>query len=167
MTHPDDVVTECVHDSKGLLKVWLKNASPEKLLRIDGIQDLVDTYVGWFERAAFEAVFEMLTERGERLARLCPRCGLPRESDRKVVRLRAKRLVVSVGMFRYRCRPCKNSRSPVREWLGVESGQTTGGFDRAVSARWRMRGEGCDPVYREPWKIHGLPNIRQRRADDW
>jgi hypothetical protein len=132
MTHPEDVVAESVNGAKGLLRGWLKSIQPEDLLRVDAIQTRVDTWPGWVEQAAFDAIFETLTELGERRARSCPRCGRNRERDGRAVRVRTKRLVVEVPMYRYRCRACGTSSLPVRDWLGVESGQTTSGFDRAV-----------------------------------
>lgn len=132
MAHPEDVVAESVNEAKGLLRGWLRTIPPEELLRVDAIQTQVDTWLGWIERAAFDAIFETLTELGERRARSCPRCGRNRERDGRTVRVRTKRLVVETPMHRYRCRACGTSSLPVRDWLGVESGQTTAGFDRAV-----------------------------------
>jgi hypothetical protein len=134
VTHPDYVVAECAVGAKALVKGWLKFVRHEDLLRLDAIQDIADAWTAWFERAAFETIFETLTELGALRAGACPKCGLARERDRKPVRVRTKRLALTVDVFRYRCRPCKTSCSPVRNWLGLESGQTTAGFDRAVSA---------------------------------
>lgn len=52
----DDVqVAECVDGAKTLMKAWLKSGASEDLLRMDAIQELVDTQIRWCERATFEA----------------------------------------------------------------------------------------------------------------
>jgi len=133
MTHPEDVITECVDGAKTLMKAWLKSGASEELLRMDAIEANVDAWIRWCELGAYEAAIEVLTEMGARRAGTCPRCQMARERDKKTVRVRTKRLVLMVDVFRYRCRPCGTASTPVREWLGIESGQTTGGFDRAAS----------------------------------
>ena len=56
------------------------------------------------------------------------------ERERKTVRLRTTRCALEVEVWRYRCRACLTNSSPIREWLRLESGATTAGLDRAVTA---------------------------------
>lgn len=134
MAHPEDVVAEWLEGGKGLAEKMLKAVSREDLLRVDSIQQLVDEWSAVFERAAFTKIFEHLTELGAQRFGECNMCGLRRERERKPVRLRTTRMDFTFDVWRYRCRACGNSVSPLRKWLGLESGQTTAGFDRALCA---------------------------------
>ena len=91
MTHSDDVVAERVRGSAWLLKGLLEKFPTDDLLGLDGIQAMVDASVGWFERAAIEAIFDTPTERGERCSRRCPCRRLSRARDSKPVRVCTKR----------------------------------------------------------------------------
>ena len=106
----------------------------EELLRLSGIQKVVDQLLCVLEREAFGALFELLTERGAAEARGCPKCGLKTDSERKSCRINTKRLELRVDVWRYRCRACNTARSPVRDWLGLESGPPTIGLDRALAS---------------------------------
>lgn len=48
--------------------------------------------------------------------------------------VRVKRHVITVEAVRYRCRRCGTNRSPIREWLGLQSGMTSAGLDRSMTA---------------------------------
>ena len=134
MAHAEDVVAEWTRTASRLVKSWLKNEPAEWIQRLDGIQSLVDEVVGVVEQAAFQAVFEVLEERALTVAGRCRVCGLKCEREKKLARVRTTRRTLTVPVWRYRCRPCRTNRSPVREWLGLESGMTTAGLDRALTA---------------------------------
>ena len=134
MTHPEQVVAEWTRTASLLVKSWPTDAPAESIQRLDGIQALVDELMRVVEEAAFHAVFELLAERAFAVAGTCRVCGLRCERERKVVRVRRTRRTLGVEVWRYRCRSCRTNRSPVREWLGLESGKTTAGLDRALTA---------------------------------
>ena len=134
MAHAETVVAERSTAAKLLVKSWLADEPPESIQRLDGIQSLVDELMGVVEEAAFEAVFELLRERAAAVAGRCRVCGLKCEREKKTARVRTTRRTLRVEVWRYRCRPCRTSRSPVREWLGLESGMTTAGLDRALTS---------------------------------
>ena len=134
MAHKEDVVAEWTSAASLLVKQWLTGEPPESIQRLDGIQVLVDEVLDVVEEAAFRAVFELLTERAEAVAGKCRVCGLGCEREKKVVRVRTTRRTLGVGIWRYRCRSCRTNRSPVREWLGVESGMASSGLDRALTS---------------------------------
>jgi hypothetical protein len=134
MAHAEEVVAEWTRTASLLVKSWLADEPPESLQRLDGIQSLVDELMVAVEAAAFHAVFELLGERAVAVAGTCRVCGLGCERERKNARVRTTRCTLGVEVWRYRCRPCRTSRSPVREWLGLESGMTTAGLDRALTA---------------------------------
>lgn len=134
MAHKQDVVAEWMKTASLLVKQWLAGEPPESIQRLDGIQSLVDEVLGAVEEAAFKAVFETLRERAEQVAGKCRVCGLACEREKKAVRVRTTRRTLSVDVWRYRCRACRTNRSPVREWLGLESGMTSAGLDRALTS---------------------------------
>jgi len=134
MAHTIEVIADW-HDAASLLvKGWLVDEPAESLQRLDGIQSLVDEIMGVVEGAAFEAVFKSLEERAAAVAGTCRVCGHRCEREKKSVQVRTTRRTLEVDVWRYRCRPCRTSRSPVREWLGLTSGMTTSGLDRALTS---------------------------------
>ncbi len=134
MAHAEEVVSEWTRTASLLVKSWVTNEPAESIQRLDGIQALVDEVMDVFEQAAFQAVFELLGERALAVAGRCRVCGLKCEREKKRARVRTTRRTLGAEVWRYRCRPCKTNRSPVREWLGLESGMTTAGLDRALTA---------------------------------
>lgn len=134
MAQQVETVTEWTARAKTFSKAWAATVPREELFRLSGIQKVVDQLLRVVEREAFLAVFDLLTELGTAQARACPRCGLRTDRERKSCRLNTKRLELRVDVWRYRCRACNTARSPVRDWLGLESGQTTIGLDRALAA---------------------------------
>jgi len=134
MAHEDDFVAGWIETASPVLKQWVMAEALESLQRLNGIQALVDECLGVLEGALFNAVFERLSERAAEVAGRCPVCGLRCERERKSVRIRTTRRTFEVDVWRYRCRPCRANRSPIREWLGLESGATTAGLDRVLTA---------------------------------
>ena len=134
MAHEEDVVARWTETASPLLKQWVAAEVLESIQRLNSIQGLVDECLGVLELALFNAVFERLRERAAEVAGRCPRCGLGCERERKTVRVRTTRCTLDVEVWRYRCRACRTNRCPVREWLGLESGATTAGLDRALTA---------------------------------
>lgn len=134
MAHEEEVVSWWTETASLLLKQWAAAEPLEPIQRLNGIQGFVDECLGVLEEALFNAVFERLRERAAEVAGRCPVCGFGCERERKTVRVRTTRCTLDVEVWRYRCRPCRTNRSPVREWLGLESGATTAGLDRALVA---------------------------------
>lgn len=134
MAHIEAVLADWTKTASLLVKPWLADEPAESIQRLDGIQSLVDEVLGVVERAAFQAVFELLGERAAATAGTCRVCGLGCEREKKVVRVRTTRCTLGVEVWRYRCRSCRTNRSPVREWLGLEAGMTSAGLDRALTS---------------------------------
>ena len=134
MAHEDDVVASWIETASPILRALVDQEPLESIQRLNGIQALVDEVVAVLEMALFNAVFERLGERAAEVAGRCSVCGLGCERARATPRVRTTRLTLEVEAWRYRCRACRTNRSPVREWLGLESGATTAGLDRAVTA---------------------------------
>jgi hypothetical protein len=134
MAHDDEVVRWWNETATPLLRQWVEAEPLESIQRLNGIQSLVDECLGVLEAGLFDAVFERLSSRAAEVAGRCPRCGIGCERERKAVRVRTTRHTREVEVWRYRCRACRTNRSPVRDWLGLESGATTAGLDRALTA---------------------------------
>lgn len=134
MGHEDEVVSGWLAAASPVLKQMVGDLPLESLQRLDGVESLVDRCLSALELGLYEAAFARLQERAEEVGGRCRRCGRGCERERKRVRVRTRRLPLDVEVWRYRCRPCRTNRSPVREWLGLESGATTAGLDRALTA---------------------------------
>lgn len=134
MAHEEHVVAGWIETASPLLKDWVDQEPFESLQRLNGIQGLVDDCLEALEQAAFNAAFARLNERAQEVAGRCRVCRMGCERERQTVSVRTTRCPLEVVVWRYRCRPCRTSCCPVREWLGLESGATTAGFDRAVTA---------------------------------
>ena len=134
MAHEDDDVARWIETASPILRALVDQEPLESIQRLNAIEALVDEIVGVLEVELFNAVFERLNRRAAEVAGRCPVCGLGCERARSTPRVLTKRLTLEVEVWRYRCRACRTNRSPVREWLGLESGATTAGLDRAVTA---------------------------------
>ncbi len=134
MAQEDEVVSGWLETARPLLKQWVAAEALESIQRLNGIQALVDKFLFVLEESLFNAAFERLSERAAEVAGRCPVCNLRCERERKSVRIRTTRRTLEVEVWRYRCRPCRTNRSPVREWLGLTSGATTAGLDRVLTA---------------------------------
>jgi len=134
MAHEDDVVASWIETASPMLRALVDQQPLESVQRLNGIQALVDEVVDVLEQVLFNAVFERLGKRGAEVAGRCPVCGLGCERARATPRVRTTRRTLAVEVWRYRCRACRTNRCPVREWLGLESGATTAGLDRALTA---------------------------------
>ena len=134
MAHEEEILAGWTATASPLLKQWVKQESLASIQRLNGIQALVDECLGVLEEGLFNAVFERLNEAAAATASRCEVCGLGCERERQTVRVRTTRCPLEVEIWRYRCRPCCTNRCPVREWLGLQSGATTAGLDRALTA---------------------------------
>lgn len=134
MAHEEEVVAGWTETASLLFKGWIDSEPLESIQRLNEIQALVDECLGVLEVALFNAAFERLRDRAAEVAKQCPVCNLGCERERTTARVRTTRCTLAVEVWRYRCRSCRTNRSPVREWLGLESGMTTAGLDRALTS---------------------------------
>ena len=132
MAHEKQLVSDLIAEARPLFASFLATQPEDARQRLDGIQAMVDAVLRELEPALFEEVFSWLEGRAEAASGTCRICSRRCTRERKVVRVRTKRLPVRVPVTRYRCRRCRTNRSPMREWLGVTSGMTTSGLDRAL-----------------------------------
>ena len=138
MAHAAETVADRRSEVKRLLKElvkgWIKDEPPERNRRLDGLEEVVSELREVMEDAAWDAALEHMTEEAEAVAGRCRVCNRKCERERKVVRTHTARRTLPVTVWRYRCRACRTNRAPVREWLGLQAGMTTGGLDRAITA---------------------------------
>lgn len=134
MTHEEQLVSKIIEVARPLIVDYLDRQPEERRQRLDGLQQVLDAIVPLLEIEVFEVFLGWLSDRAERVAGTCRICGArtSRETTRPKVKL--KRFSTSVEAVRFRCRECRTSRSPIREWLGLQSGMTSAGLDRAVTA---------------------------------
>jgi len=134
MTHIKDVVAEIIELARPKLFECLNLAADEVRFRLDGMEQFTEELVRELHEELFGLVVEWVSKRAEALAGTCRLCGKRTRRETKAVEVKLKRFTATVKAVRYRCRECKTSRSPIREWLGLESGMTSGGLDRALTA---------------------------------
>lgn len=134
MAHEEQLVADLIANATPLIHNFLVLQPDERRQRLNGLQGLVDELLRLMEPALFDVLFSWLADRAEASAGTCRICGKACSRERTRVRVQTKRLPVCVEVTRYRCRKCRTSRTPMREWLGLESGMTTGGLDRALVA---------------------------------
>lgn len=134
MTREKELVSEMIGKARPLFDCYLATQPEEMRCRLDGIESLVDALLSELETALFAEVFEWLQGRAEAAAGTCRICSGRCSRERKTVRVRTKRQQLHVPVTRYRCRACGTNRAPMRDWLGVTAGTTTGGLDRSVSS---------------------------------
>lgn len=134
MTHEEQLVSDIIAAASPLIRGYLDLQAEERRQRLNGLQEILDEVVPALEAALFEEFAGWLSERAEHVAGTCRICRgrTRRESQRAKVKL--KRFSTTVKAVRFRCRSCKTNRSPIREWLGLQSGMTSAGLDRALTA---------------------------------
>lgn len=134
MADEDQLVSEILSGARTKLRAFLARQPEERRLRLDGIEERVEALERRLEVGLFNEVFLWLSERAEAGAGTCRICGQPCQQEAGSARVRTKRHEIPVQAVRYRCRRCGANRCPIREWLGLESGMTTAGLDRALCA---------------------------------
>lgn len=134
MAHEDELVAWLTETARPLLKQLADQMPLDSIRRFNGMQALVDETLTELEQLLFTILFERLHARAEDVAGRCSICGFRCERERKTMRFRTTRCTLEIEVWRYRCRSCRTNRSPVRDWLDVDSGATTAGLDRALTA---------------------------------
>lgn len=134
MTHEEQLVSDIIAVASPLIVDYLDRQPEERRQRLDGLQQILDKVVPLLEVALFEVLVGWLSERAEAVSGTCRICRARTRRETKRAKVRLKRFTTTLEVVRFRCRSCKTSRSPVREWLGLQSGMTSGGLDRAVTA---------------------------------
>ena len=134
MTHEEQLVSKIIEVARPLIVGYLDHQPEERRQRLDGLQRILDEIIPPLEVATFEVFVSWLSNRAERVAGTCKTCGARTRRETKRAKVKLKRFSNSVQAVPFRCRQCKTSRSPVREWLGLQSGMTSAGLDRAVTA---------------------------------
>jgi hypothetical protein len=134
VTHEEQLVSKIIAAARPLIVNYLDFQPEERRQRLDGLQQILDAICPSLEVAIFEVFVGWLSDRGERVAGTCRICSARTRRETKRTKVKLKRFSTTVEVVRFRCRPCKTSRSPVREWLGLHSGMTSSGLDRALTA---------------------------------
>lgn len=134
MTHEAQLVSDMFAATSPLIRKYLNLQPCERRLRLDGLQQIVDELLPLVELRLFEEFIDELSAYAETVSGTCRLCRARARRETKSVPVRLKRFSTAIDVVRFRCRACKTSRSPVREWLGLQAGMTTASLDRAVTA---------------------------------
>jgi hypothetical protein len=117
-----------------MVAAYLNFQPRERRLRLNGLQQILDELMPLLEAALFHELFAWVSAQAEDVAGACRLCRARTRRETKHVTIKLKRFSTVVPVVRYRCRDCVTSESPVRDWLGLQSGMTTAGLDRALVA---------------------------------
>lgn len=134
MAHVEHLISDIMSSARAILRDFLALLPEENRQRLDGIEAFITELVGRLEPELFNTVFQWLSERAETVAGTCRICRRKCQRTTKDVRVRTKRCELTIKAVHYRCRRCGTNRSPIREWLGLHSGMTSAGLDRAMTA---------------------------------
>jgi len=130
----DDVVPTVAGFAKPVFESYLLSQSEEMRLRLDGLEGLLRPLFYALEGAFWKLTFDWLGEQAERVAGTCTVCRRRCTRHHGAVPVVVLGRSVEVDAVRFYCRPCKRSRSPIRDWLGIESGMASAEFERAVTS---------------------------------
>ena len=134
MTHQEQLVANLTEVATPLLKEYLDQQPLERRQRLDGLEEMLEEVIEPLALQFFHVWVKRLSERAEAVAGTCSRCGRRTRRETKTAKVRLKRFTTELEAVRYRCRSCKTNSSPIRAWLGLQSGMTSAGLDRAVTA---------------------------------
>jgi hypothetical protein len=104
----------------------------EERLRVSAMEQHVRALMKGVEAGLWEQYETYLVERAEQEAGTC-RCGCRCERRTTQVRVFLLGLAVVFLCVYFYCRRCRQGRSPVRRWLGLQDGGTTFGLERSVT----------------------------------
>lgn len=134
MTPEDHLVSDIMSVATPIVHQYLDRQPEERRQRLDGIDEMWTELVRLLQIEILSEMFRWLSQRAEEVAGTCRICRKRCQREVSSARVHVKSHVLSVEAVRFRCRQCKTSRNPVREWLGLQSGMTSAGFDRSVTA---------------------------------
>lgn len=134
VTHEERLVSDMISAATPMISTYLNCQPRERGLRLNGLQQILDELMPLLETALFHVLFSRVAVQAEDVAGKCRICRTRTRRETKQVTVKLKRFSTVVPVVRYRCRDCITSESPVRDWLGLQSGMTTAGLDRALIA---------------------------------
>jgi len=134
VTHEEQLVSDLISGATPIVAAYLSFQPRERRLRLNGLQQILDEVIPMLEEAMFQELFGWVSLRAEEVAGTCRMCRARTRRETKLVTIKLRRFSAVVAVVRFRCRACKTSESPVRDWLGLQSGMTTAGLDRALIA---------------------------------
>jgi hypothetical protein len=132
-----EIVPQMLVLIKSLFVVFLAGLPPSTSQRLNGLETEMLGLVEQLTEGLWRLAFEYLTERAWTQAHECPVCHKARERQRDAVNVTVLGRELSIPVDYYYCRKCPTSDCPMRKWLGVREGTTSGGFERAVTSLTR------------------------------
>lgn len=100
--------------------------------RLAGLEHFVSDVMSNLLAGVWRLIGAHLQEEAEEIARWCS-CGKRREARAKPVAVKVLRTTVVLPCTYFYCRDCHVGESPVRRWLGVETGDASLGLERALT----------------------------------
>lgn len=128
----EEFVGELIEQAKSSWTAYWAALPDEERLRLSGIEGELAAIGRELQQRLWRLVGASMESLAERLAGECG-CGQRRErrKDSVTVDVLGERVLLPCTYFY--CRRCKQGISPVRRWLGVESGGVSLGLERAVT----------------------------------
>ncbi len=128
----DEFVGELIVDAKGLWGSYWTALPDERRLRLSGMEEELDA----MSRQLLDGLWRLLGESLDALAvEVAGHCqaGCRRERRKDSISVDVLGQRVEIPCTYFYCRRCHEAESPVRRWLGVESGGVSLGLERALT----------------------------------
>ena len=128
----EDFVEKILAAVEQHLNPTLARLAIEDRLRLRGRERFVDEVLSDVLRGVWQLIGSSLHDEAEQKARQCG-CGKSREARSKPVEVKVLGTTVILPCTYFYCRDCHVGESPVRQWLGVEAGDTSLALQRALT----------------------------------
>ena len=127
----DEFVNQLIDQAKGIWTDYWTALPDDQRLRLSGMESELGDVSRQFLRGLWTLVGESLDAFGVEVAGYCQAgCRRERRKDSVAVDVLGQRIELPCTYFY--CRRCHQGASPVRRWLGIESGGVSLGLERAV-----------------------------------
>lgn len=127
----DEFVNQLIDQAKAIFPSYWKTLPDDQRLRLSGMEEELGEVSRQLLRGVWALVGESLDALGVEVAGHCE-AGCRRERRKDSVAVDVLGLRVELPCTYFYCRRCHQGASPVRRWLGIESGGVSLGVERAV-----------------------------------
>lgn len=128
----EEFVQEILHAAKTLWKGYWDQVDDEHRLRLAGIEQEMQAIVSLVVKGLWDQMSCYLDELAETISRTCT-CGRRCERQNHKVTQKVLGITVTFSVPYFYCRPCKRGVSPVRQWLGLQSGGVSMELERKTT----------------------------------
>jgi hypothetical protein len=128
----DEFVDDLIGQAKQQWNVYWAALPDEQRLRLSGMEEEIEQITRGLQKRLWRLLGESLDALAQKLEGRCE-CHYRRERRCDSITIDVLGEQVELPCAYFYCRRCHRGVSPVRRWLGAESGGVTLGFERAVT----------------------------------